>query len=1068
MPGLQEWCCLLGLATFGASASYAEAVNHTVAPVSVIAEALPIAVIEGDDIAFSRVANTEEFSQSRVGQIVQDDKGFMWFGTQNGLNRFDGYGYTVFAADSRLQHQLGGVFVRALHKDRAGRLWISTDQGLDIFDPDSGTFTAIAYAGTNRDFAVIQSFYEDRSGTMWLSTSKGLYGLDSNGKARAHFSHDAADPASLASSDLKFAKEDRGGTLWVTSTAGLEAIDRTNGRVLMRVPLRETRELNFIEDRAGLFWIYHAGGTGLATFDRSTGKLTKHSFIDAAGKPLRRFGIFTALEDRDGSLWFGTGGAGLFRLDEERRRFIRYRSNPADPQSPGGDDIVALFQDRQDNIWVALHGMPLNLFSARKPSFRKLPSRPANVNERAERMVNTVLEVNEDSLWISYVGMLLGVDQKTGERQNLRERLKLSSDVISMAQDSRGRVWLGMVGTGLVVVDRSGRVRRFQHDPADADSIADDVINDILVDEQAQNVWFATWGGLSRFDEKRGKFATYKPGGMEPRYLALTQDEARQLWLGTDVHGLQRFNPSTGEFVTYPSTGAAGSISNGRVNAVHVDRRGVVWAGTQNGLDELDPATGHIRNYRTDDGLPGNAVSCILEDDRGGIWIGSNSGIARLDPRTREISKFTRADGLPGLDMTGWGSCHRSKSGEMYFAGFAGATAFDPEQVRAVSYMPTVEFTDLQIAGRPYPEGPSQSRPVVLPSLPKLTLPYAQNSLAAGFAALSYDNAASNRYRFRLVGLEEQWHSVGSDRRVASYNSLPPGHYRLEVQGATSAGPWSATTSLELTILKPWWQTAPFRVAVGILLLGLAWLAYLLRVQQVKRQFEIRLDERVAERTRIARELHDSLLQGFHGLMFRLQAVRNLLPQRPQEAAAALDDALNRGDETVEEARVAVTDLRTFGSGESDLETALRAMAQGMPMLTRADAPSCRISVEGEPRAMIPLVRDQVLQVAREAFRNAVLHARATVVEVEVSWRVERFSLRVRDDGVGLDPKQLARGPDGHWGLHGMRERTRQVGGNLEIRSEGASGTEVELSIPATRVYSKNVRPLRERRQQPR
>ncbi|HEY5809657.1 MAG TPA: two-component regulator propeller domain-containing protein, partial [Povalibacter sp.] len=740
----------------------------------------------------------------------------------------------------------------------------------------------------------------------------------------------------------------------------------------------------------------------------------------------------------------------------------RYRNNPSDPQSLSGDSVVTLFQDRQGNVWVALHGMPLNLFQARTPAFRKLPSRPRASHGRAEKMVNTILEVNGQSLWISFIGMLSGVDFKTGEREDLSERLRLDANVISMAQDVRGRVWLGTDGSGLVSVDPSGGVLRFRNKPADPATLAGDVVNDILVDH-AQNLWLATWGGLSRFDEPRGRFETYKPPGMDPKYLALAEDDDHQLWLATHLDGLQRFNPATGEFVTYPATGNAGSLSNGRVNAVHVDRRGIVWAGTQNGLDALDPATGRIRNYQTDDGLPGNAVSCILEDEQDGIWLGTNNGIARLDARTGEFQNFTRADGLPGMDFTGWGSCHRGRSNEFFFAGFAGATAFKPERMRALSYVPPIEFTDLLIAGRRYPDGPSGSQPLILPELQKLTLPYAQNTIAAGFAALSYTNPASSRYRFRLTGLEEEWHSVGSDRRVASYNSLPPGNYRLEVQGAAGTGPWSATKNLEFTIQKPWWQTTPFRMAVGILLLGLAWLAYWLRVQQVTHQFEIRLDERVAERTRIARELHDSLLQGFHGLMFRLQAVRNLLPQRPQEAADALDDALNRGDETVEEARVAVTDLRTFGSGESDLETALRAMAQGMPMLTRADAPSCRIGVEGEPRAMIPLVRDQVLQVAREAFRNAVLHARARLVEVEVSWRAERFSLRVRDDGVGLDPKLLTRGPDGHWGLHGMRERTRQVGGSLEIRSENASGTEVELSIPAVRAYSKNVHPVRER-----
>ncbi len=1021
-----------------------------------------LTIVEGDDIAFNRIDNTEEFSQSRVAQIAQDDLGFMWFGTAYGLDRFDGYGYTVFAGNARAPNQLSGVYVSAITKDRAGRLWIASDQGLDIFDPEQGTFSHVDYRNSSRTSAVIQSIYEDRSGTIWLGTSAGLFGLDASGRTRVHFHHDPANPESLGSNDVRSVQEDREGTFWLTHSAGLEAIDRDTGRVRIRVPMRAPREINLIEDRRGTLWIYHASGNGLATYDRATRILTNYSFTDANGDAIPPFAFYSALEDRDGTLWFGTGGQGLLRFDAEHRRFIRYRSNSGDPQSLSGDDITALFQDRHDNIWVSFHGMPLNLFPARKPSFRKVPSRPGAANERAEKMVNSILEVDGRSLWISYVGMLLGVNEKSGRREDLSRRLGLDSDVISMAQDARGRVWLGTVAQGLLSIDAAGRVSRYQHDPADPASLAGDTVDGILVD-RAQNVWIATWGGLSRFDEKRGAFDNFRPRDMEPKYLALAEDSAHQIWLGTHLYGLQRFNPATGEFVTYPATGVAGGISNGRVNAVHIDRGGIVWAGTQNGLDALEPATGRVRNYRVDDGLPGNVVSCILEDEQGALWLGTNNGLARMNTLTSEVRSFTRADGLPGSDFTGWGSCHRGASRAMYFAGFTGATAFDPTQVRALSHVPSVEFTDLAIAGRPYAEHISNIRPAVLPRLRELTLPYAKNTFSAGFAALSFSNARSNRYRFRLAGLENQWNVVGSDRRVASYNSLPPGQYQLEVQGATSAGPWSPIRGLDITILKPWWQTTAFRAAAALLLFGLAWLVHRLRARRVKRQFEMRLNERVAERTRIARELHDSLLQGFHGLMYRLQAVRHLLPARPEQAAQALDEALGRGDQTVEQARVAVTDLRTFGAGEPDLESALRAMAQDISTTARADAPEFHLLVEGRSRILIPLVRDDVLQVAREAFRNAIQHANARTMQIEMDWAAERFTLRVRDDGIGLDSNLIARGREGHWGIQGMRERARQMGGSLEIGSTGNSGTVIELVIPAARAYAKPIRGARDR-----
>ena len=1048
-----ERAAMACLAALFASCLFTVVAAQAATPARIVIQSRPITVVDSEDIAFGRVENTQEFLPSRVGQIAQDDAGFMWFGTQYGLYRFDGYSHMAFAADSQAHNQPGGVFTHAVRVDNSGRLWISTDQGLDIFDPRTGQFRRVPLA-TTPQAAVIQSFYQDRSGVMWLSTTAGLYGLDAKGATLAHFRADPEDSDSLSSNDLKFATEDRSGTLWVAGSSGLDAIDRTSGRVLLRVPLREPREIGFVEDRAGAFWIHHAGGSGLSSFDRTTNTLTRYRFVDSMGRPLPRFGIFSALKDRDGDVWLGTGGAGLLRLDTDRRRFIRYRNNPGDPQSLSGDDISALFQDRDGDIWVALHGEQLNLFPARKAPFRKLPPRPASMASRSERMVNALLEVDGRSLWISFMGMLLAVDQESGKREDLRKKLGLQSDVISMAKDAQGRTWLGTVGSGIVMVDPSGRIARFRHDPADGRSVANDVVNDILVD-RSRNVWFATWGGLSRFDETTRRFENHTPPGLDPKYLSMAEDAAGRIWLGTHRYGLQRFDPATRAFTLYPANDARDGVSNGRVNAVHVDRRGVVWVGTQNGLDALDPATGRIRKYHSVDGLPGNAVSCILEDDRGGIWLGGNNGIARLDASTGQVRSYSRIDGLPGMDFTGWGTCHRGRANTLYFAGFSGATAFDPDQISARRRVPRVVFTDLAIAGRRFPDGSAQPQPRVLPALETLRLPYAQNTFTAGFAALSYTNPAAVDYRFRLVGLEDAWHVVDSDRRVASYNSLPPGNYRLEVQAAVGGGEWSDSEPLELTILEPWWRTTWFHVLAGLLVLGAALLIYWLRVRQMMQRFEIRLDERVAERTRIARELHDSLLQGFHGLMFRLQAVRNLLPSRPQDAAVALDEAMKRGDETVELAREAVTDLRTFAAGEVDLEAALRSMVHDMLTPSHVEPPECRVVVDGAPRALIPLVQDDALQVAREAFRNAMQHARARQVQVEIHWGPERFILRVRDDGIGLDPALIVHGRDGHWGMHGMRERTRTVGGSLEIRNDG-NGTLVELGIPASRAYARS------------
>jgi signal transduction histidine kinase len=305
--------------------------------------------------------------------------------------------------------------------------------------------------------------------------------------------------------------------------------------------------------------------------------------------------------------------------------------------------------------------------------------------------------------------------------------------------------------------------------------------------------------------------------------------------------------------------------------------------------------------------------------------------------------------------------------------------------------------------------------------------------------------------------LDRQWNEVASDQRIVSYSNLPPGRYDLHVQAAVSRGPWTEPgTMLRIHILPPWWKSWWFTTTLAAFMVLLAWAAHRYRVRRIAQQFDIRLEERVNERTRIARELHDSLLQGFQGLMFRLQAVRDLLPDRPMEAAEELEGALDRGDRAIVEGREAVSDLRAAAVIESDLEHLLTTLGDELESAGGEKAPSYRVLVQGKTRGLAPLVRDEVYRIAREAFRNAVQHARAGHIESELDFGQAAFCLRLRDDGVGIDREALAsRSRGGHWGIQGMRERAAALGGSFQLWSEHGVGTEVELTIPANKAYAR-------------
>ena len=340
-----------------------------------------------------------------------------------------------------------------------------------------------------------------------------------------------------------------------------------------------------------------------------------------------------------------------------------------------------------------------------------------------------------------------------------------------------------------------------------------------------------------------------------------------------------------------------------------------------------------------------------------------------------------------------------------------------------------------------------------------------QRNFSLEFASLNFLNSSATRYRYRMDKLDSQWNEVGSDQRVVSYTSLPSGTYVFRAQAAVPRGAWSEPeATLRIHVLPPWWKSWWFTTIVGALLILLAWAAYSYRLRSIARQFDIRLEERVAERTRIARDLHDTLLQSFQGLLLRFQTVHELLPQRPADAKETLASAIDRTAQAVTEGREAVQGLRASTVESNDLAMAITSLGEALAAEAGADTSSgLRVQVEGAARTLRPIVRDEIFRIAGEALRNAFRHAGAKQIEVELRYDERQLRLRVRDDGKGIDLKFLAaEGRSGHFGLHGMRERAELVGGKLTVWSAPGSGAEIEFSIPAARAYAESVPRRRE------
>jgi len=1034
--------------------------SRTVLQAHVNPRTIRLAVVNQNDIRFTRLSTFAGLSQMRVSTIVQDDKGFIWFGTQYGLNRYDGYMFKIFLHEPANPHSLSGVFINSLFKDRSGTLWIGCDQFLDRFDPTTETFVHYRLEAENTNslpFAVMH-ISQDSAGILWLATGNGLYSLDpASGRIR-NYSHDPKDPSSLSSNDVKSSSEDRMGRFWVANGEGLDQFDRKAGKVTLHIPLREPlREFSFYEDRLGVFWVLHVSGNGLAVFDAKTNTLTHYSFYERESPSTAVSGVKTILEDRNGNLWLGTQGAGLLKFDREHQRFIAYRHDPFDPGSLAEDSVNSLFEDREGNIWAGLGAVGLNRFASEPLPFKNLPHDLGRPNSKGETFINAIHGDHEGNLWISTREALHRIDRDAGQFTSYG-----IADVITIIEDGTGVLWIGTYNHGLHRLDkRTGQFKAYRHSAADQYSLSNDIVARLLVDHNG-TLWAATYDGLNRFDFATERFTTYKydPKDKNLFYLELVEGGQGTLWLGTHASGLQRFDPATGQFTAYQhELSHPGTLSDSRVNSVHFDRAGVMWVGTQNGLNRFDPATGTFTIYTDRDGLPGNAIGCVLEDGRGDLWMSTNNGISRFNPLRKTFKNYSTAEGLPGPDLTGLGACFKSPGGEMFFGGFSGGIAFHPDRVEDSSYIPPVVLTDFRLSGNPVGIGDRSPLKRSISYASDLTLSHEQDVFSITFAALSYANPAANRYRYKLEGLERKWIEVGSDLRLATYTTLPAGSYSFRVQGATSSGAWSEPgVALRIKILPPWWSTWWFRSTCAALLVLIAFAAYSYRLRQIARHFELRLEERIGERTRIARELHDTLLQGFQGLMFRLQAVRDLLPERPTEAFQVLDTALDRGDQAIAEGRNAVQGLRSSTVIDNDLVHGLTVLAEELatPKGNPASA-TFRLLVEGRPRDLDPILRDEIYRIAREALGNAFRHARAQKIEAEITYGDRLFHLRIRDDGSGIDPSVRDRGSRaGHWGLTGMRERAKTLGGRLEVWSQEGAGTEVDLTIPTSLAYGQS------------
>jgi ligand-binding sensor domain-containing protein/signal transduction histidine kinase len=1032
-------------------------------------QSVRVPIVNGRDIPFTHISPERAPALGIVNRIIQDDQGFLWFGFYHGLMRYDGYQFRAFLRQPEDPNSISGVNVRALFKDHTGKLWVGSSESLEQYDPVSGVFKQFLMGVSNACGSIsgVRDITEDRSGMIWIATDDGLRRLDpSTSKLNCH-QHRQDDVSSIASEFVKAVLVSRDGTLWVATALGLETFDPRTGKTSRRVTLRgpsgaslslDGNKVTLLEDHAGVLWITIPGQQecGLASFDPRSDVQSAYTF-----GPRPSDAGFSIIEDEEQMLWFAYWNQGLVRLDRDRKRAILYHNNPGKLNSLSAGGVMTLLQDRDHRIWVGIDPGMVDWFDPRQRSFRSYSHDSGDPNSLSDGAVVSVLQDSRGILWVGSLYGLDRFDRRTGQITHYSGK-RVSGRMIfrtvhAIAEDREGNLWFGEWGNGLDRLNpRTGEIKSYRHDPDVPSSLSHDVVESLFVDRRG-TLWVGAYDALNRFDPTTERFQTYRtsvPGLSE--YRSITQDSSGALWLASLGNGLHRFDPERGEFTVYRNEpGNPQSLSNDVVTSVYVDRAGTVWAGTNHGLCRLDQSSHTFTSYLARDGLADSAVKGILEDKRGDLWLSTSAGLSRFNPRAGTARNYYASDGLPGNEFR-FGAASKSPTGEMFFGSSGGLLAFFPERVNDNTDPPPVVLTDFWLFGSPWKAGKDPLKQSISFTR-SLTFAPGQDIFSFEFSALSYSDPTRNRYRYRLEGLEKQWNERDSTQRLVTYTTLAPGDYVFRVQGRNSLGVWNTTgANVQIRVLGPWWTWWWIRGAFTLLVLTAIFALYRFRVRRLAYQLNLRLEERVGERTRIARELHDTLLQSFHGSLFLFQAVRNMLPRRPEGAMQALDSAITRAERAIAEGRNAIQDLRSEPWAHRDLEHLLTATGQELEgsQDARPDSASFSVTVEGKRQALSPILQDEVYRIARELLRNAFQHARARQIEAEIRYDHAQLRLRIRDDGKGIDPKVLQEGGRaGHWGLPGIRERAKRIGARLDFWSDAGAGTEAELTVPASVAY---------------
>ena len=854
-------------------------------------------------VRFDNISTENGLSNDHVQAILQDQNGFLWFGTQDGLNKYNGYEFTIYRHDVNRPASIASNHISVLFEDSQGIIWVGTDTGLERFDPTTGIFSHYRHsAETENSFkgTRILTIMEDSQGDLWIGTNNGgLNHFDTQNHLFTNYRHEINDTESISSDYVRAILQDQRGNLWIGTNQGLDRFEPESETFIHYQ--YDPSNKNFIgegtvsalaEDSQGILWIGTSEGI-IQRFDSRLEVFANYEFHRGNGISAVNDVVWDIGFDQTGSLWIGAN-TGLYRMAPSSGAVEYFNHQPNDPANLGNRSVTTIFEDRTGIIWFAGGLDGVDKFHPGN-SFALFQHEPDNPQSLSSNPVYAIYQDEEKSLWVgTYGGGLNKLDPENGYftafRHNDNISNSLSGDEISaIRQDEDGYLWIGTVFNGLDRFDPdSGGFIHFTHNPADPNSLSADHITALLIDD-LDRVWAGTFdNGLNLYDRRTGHFTHYwfSPSdyfGISDNHItALYQDSEGKLWVGT-WQGISILNLQTGLFSQYHHNPLhETSLSNEVVLSFYEDELGTMWIGTNGGgLNRYDRDTETFHAYTENEGLPDNTIYGILGGPDGELWLSTRRGIASFDPLTESVRSYDMQDGLQGNEFNP-GAYFQSESGEMFFGGSKGFNSFYPRQVRSNPHSPPIVITNFTTLDR------SVQRDIIDHAVFELTP--RDYFISFEFAALDFTDPEMNEYAYKLDGVDEDWvytrptrrlephtnvqesadierswYYTGA-RRYVSYRDLKAGRYVFRVKGANNDGVWN-NEGIAITIIlpPPFWQTPLFLISSVVLFGAVVAVGYIMRTRNIARQnreLEDQIEERTSEiqqRRQVAEGLRDIL-----------------------------------------------------------------------------------------------------------------------------------------------------------------------------------------------------------------